>query len=33
MDKINFVNVTAPALNATNLNQMQINLENAILAM
>ena len=33
MDKINFVNGTAPALNATNLNQMQINIENAILAM
>ena len=30
MDKINFVNGTVPALNATNLNQMQTNIENAI---
>lgn len=30
MEKINFVNNQAPALNATNLNQMQINIENAI---
>lgn len=27
MDKINFVNGTAPALNATNLNQLQTNVE------
>lgn len=30
MEKINFVNGTAPALNATNLNQMQDNIENAV---
>ena len=30
MEKINFVNGTAPALNATNLNQMQKNVEKAI---
>ena len=30
MEKINFVNGTSPALNATNLNQMQDNIENAI---
>ena len=30
MDKINFVNGQAPALNAINLNQMQTNVENAI---
>lgn len=30
MDKINFVNGTQPAINDTNLNQMQINIENAI---
>lgn len=33
MEKINFVNGSAPALNATNLNQMQTNLENAITEM
>ncbi len=30
MDKINFVNGQEPALNATNLNKMQDNIENAI---
>ena len=30
MDKINFVNGTAPYISATNLNQMQDNIENAI---
>ena len=30
MEKINFVNNQAPALNAANLNQMQTNMENAI---
>jgi hypothetical protein len=30
MEKINFVNGSEPALNATNLNQMQDNVENAI---
>lgn len=30
MEKINFVNGQAPALNATNLNQMQTNIEQAI---
>ena len=30
MEKINFVNGQAPALNGTNLNQMQTNFENAI---
>lgn len=30
MERINFVNNQAPALNATNLNQMQDNIENAI---
>lgn len=30
MEKINFINNQAPALNATNLNQMQDNIENAI---
>ena len=30
MEKINFVNGSAPALNATNLNQLQNNVENAI---
>ena len=30
MTKITFVNGTTPALNATNLNQMQTNVENAI---
>ena len=31
MQKINFVNDQAPALNSTNLNQLQTNVENAIL--
>ena len=30
MEKINFKNGQAPALNATNLNQLQTNIENAI---
>ena len=30
MNKINFVNNNQPAINATNLNQMQTNIENAI---
>lgn len=30
MEKINFINNQAPALNATNLNQLQTNIENAI---
>ena len=30
MEKINFINNQAPALNATNLNQIQDNVENAI---
>ena len=30
MEKINFINNQAPALNATNLNQLQTNVENAI---
>ena len=30
MDKINFVNKGQPAINDTNLNQMQTNIENAI---
>lgn len=30
MDKINFVNNQAPALNATNLNQLQTNVENFV---
>lgn len=30
MEKINFKNGQAPALNATNLNQLQTNVENAI---
>lgn len=30
MNKINFVNNQAPALNATNLNQLQTNVENFI---
>ena len=30
MIKITFVNGQAPALNATNLNQLQTNIENAI---
>jgi hypothetical protein len=30
MDKINFINGQQPAINATNLNQMQTNIENAI---
>lgn len=30
MNKINFVNGTAPALNATNMNALQTNVENAI---
>ena len=30
MDKINFQNKKLPALNATNLNQLQTNVENAI---
>jgi hypothetical protein len=33
MEKINFVNGSAPALNATNLNQLQKNIEEALLAM
>lgn len=30
MDKINFINSQAPALNGANLNQLQTNIENAI---
>ena len=30
MEKINFKNGQAPALNATNLNQLQTNIENGI---
>lgn len=30
MEKINFINGQAPALNSTNLNQLQTNVENAI---
>ena len=30
MNKINFTNGQAPAINATNLNQLQTNVENAI---
>lgn len=30
MDKINFINGQQPAINDTNLNQMQTNIENAI---
>lgn len=30
MEKINFINNQAPALSATNLNQLQTNIENAI---
>lgn len=33
MTKITFVNGTTPAVNATNLNQMQTNIENAINAL
>lgn len=33
MDKITFVNGTTPAVNDTNLNQMQTNIENAINAL
>lgn len=32
MTKITFVNGTTPAVNATNLNQMQTNIENAIIS-
>ena len=30
MKKINFINNQAPAINASNLNQLQTNIENAI---
>ena len=31
MEKINFINNQAPALNATNLNQLQTNIENELI--